>query len=858
MPPRGRPGARAVLHQPNSASRPRARPRRHAPARWPNVEAIFPLDADDLLSPLTLATLWELLDEHQEIAWATPRLELMGAEQGTWYVPGGYLPYRQLFENQCGSSSLIRRAVFDAGIAYDETMRHGYEDWEFFLHATLKDFTGLQAGACGFRYRRKATSMVSGAQERAEAIRASIRARHPAAYAPRSLVRREHEEWPRFALVRAERPDVLLLAAVDLEPRWVNWSDYVQHVDEAGGGAWPTDELIAPITVLATEEAAEWLTERRLLAGALLRLQAELAAHEVVELRIGNRVALGLRTRTLHLRGAQGLAPDAVVELHGLPPAPALTDEKLAGLGTGRRTDLPPLPVPAHADRFARLHIDERETTLPWHGVAGGSSVMLVAPWLRRDGAHRGAVELLRAAQQLDPAIALHLALTEDTDLVDVPLELFETVSLGAPVAGADVLIHTGTPVPVPGALHVALDERAARHLDGLVDVYIAATETAARRLANLDAAPDKIALAPAATVLRPGDPEHARRLAADKNRHEGRPVVLTEGPFTPEALERADVVVLGGAADPTLALDAMAFGCLVIAVGATRLDDVVIHGETGLVLEADALPGAIARHTEHARERDGGVEHGPGDELGAGRACAAWTRWPPAHDRGARRCRHERRAVAASPATARAMDEAGAAVILIGGYDGSGNFGDIALLDAAVALVERLGALPVPVVESVHVDLHHALRPELGHILVYDPEAEPEGPLPDVAAVYLYGGGYLNSSWGGRQLAKARLALEAAPDAACVSSGWQVEPEWVAGLGAADRALLARFAPFGVRDPLSAEALAALGPAEATGDDAVAVLPEPSGVEEQERVNVHVAEHGWVTHDPTHRRCAG
>jgi len=206
--------------------------------------------------------------------------------------------------------------------------------------------------------------------------------------------------------------------------------------------------------------------------------------------------------------------------------------------------------------------------------------------------------------------------------------------------------------------------------------------------------------------------------------------------------------------------------------------------------------------------------------------------------------------ALRCSPATARAMDESGAAVVLIGGYDGSGNFGDIALLDAAVALVERLGALPVPVVETVHAAFHKTLRPELEHILVYDPDAEPDGELPDVAAVYLYGGGYLNAWWGARQLAKARLALEAAPEAACVSSGLQAEPGWVEALGAADRELLARFAPFGVRDPLSAEALAPLGPAEMTGDDAVAVLPEPSGVEKQARVNVHVVEHGWVTDD--------
>lgn len=207
--------------------------------------------------------------------------------------------------------------------------------------------------------------------------------------------------------------------------------------------------------------------------------------------------------------------------------------------------------------------------------------------------------------------------------------------------------------------------------------------------------------------------------------------------------------------------------------------------------------------------------------------------------------------ALLCSASTARAADDAGVAVVLIGGYDGSGNFGDIALLDAAVGFVRRLGALPLPVVERQHLDFHRTLRPELEHVLAYDPLAEPEGPLPDIAAVYLYGGGYLNSSWGARQLAKARLVLEAAPHAVCVSSGWQVEPGWVAGLSQADRDLLARFAPFGVRDPLSAEALASLGPAELTGDDAVAVLPEPSGVERDDRVNVHVVGHAWVTDDP-------
>jgi polysaccharide pyruvyl transferase WcaK-like protein len=187
--------------------------------------------------------------------------------------------------------------------------------------------------------------------------------------------------------------------------------------------------------------------------------------------------------------------------------------------------------------------------------------------------------------------------------------------------------------------------------------------------------------------------------------------------------------------------------------------------------------------------------------------------------------------------------------VVLIGSYDGSGNLGDIAQLDAAVQLVQRLEAKPLPVIEAVHADSHRELRPALEEVLAYEPGGA--FALSEVAAVYLYGGGYLNATWGARKLAMVRAALQSAPDAACVSSGLQADATWVAQLGPADRELLARFAPFGVRDPLSAQALAPLGATEETGDDAVAVLPEPSGVTKEQRVNVHVAEHSWVTDRP-------
>ncbi|HET8536246.1 MAG TPA: glycosyltransferase family A protein [Solirubrobacteraceae bacterium] len=547
----------------------------HALARWPLVEAVFPLDADNLLSPGTLAALWEVLEERPDVDWVSPRLELMGAEEGTWFVPGPYLAYRQLFDNQSDAGSLIRRRVFDAGLRYDETMRDGYEDWEFALAATLAGFRGAKAGEVGFRYRRRPASMVAGAQERADAIRAHVRARHAEAFAPRALVTREHDEAPRFALVRCDRADVLLTAACDREPHVMSWNDFASRVDATGGGWWPSEEPVPPITVLATAPLLDWLSERGLLAGMVFRMQVELRGHEFAALRIGHIVAIAARTRTLHLRGAENLMVGNQLDF-GLDDAPAFEspEEGLAGLGSGRHGGLPGLPVPTHAHRGEELHIEELETTLPWHGE--GRVITLVMPGLW----NRSAPAILRAARQLDPSLRLHLVLTEDDDLEELPRGLFDVVvplggrdGLEAALRGSDAVLHTAPPVQCGDGRHVLLcdggpgDAVAARFLDGSITAYLAPTEEIAARLVNFEAVPDKITLAPPAAVLRPDDPEHSRRLAADKNRAEGPPRVLCsdEAPIDAETLTRTDVFVVAEGADPTLALDAMAYGCLVI-----------------------------------------------------------------------------------------------------------------------------------------------------------------------------------------------------------------------------------------------------------------------------------------------------
>jgi glycosyltransferase involved in cell wall biosynthesis len=366
----------AYRHQPNrGVSAARNAGIELALARWPRVEAIFPLDADNLLSPHTLARLSALLAASPEATWASPALEFFGSEEGEWRVPGPYLPYRQLFMNQCDTGSLIRRDLFDTGVRYDEGVRYGFEDWELFLRASLAGFHGLLAGRCGFRYRRRPESMLADAQRRAEFLEAEIQGLHEGVYERAALLRREHQEAPRYGLVRVDRGDVLLMAACDLEPRRLSLADFARSVAAAGRERSRIPGHVPTLTVFTTAAAIDALTEAGLLADALFRLQTELRGRSAVGLRVGAEARVSTAVRASGLpRLARGALPppEAVVEVAidgalQAPPEEALT-AAVRLLGASTLGEGMPLGPMSHSIFFEHRHIEGGKTTFPWSG----------------------------------------------------------------------------------------------------------------------------------------------------------------------------------------------------------------------------------------------------------------------------------------------------------------------------------------------------------------------------------------------------------------------------------------------------------------------------------------------------------
>lgn len=112
---------------------------RNTGARAARAEILFMLDCDDTIEPSFLADTVPLLQKAAAgIGMVVTYLRLVGAETGI--VSRYFNRFDLLFTNTLSAGLVMRRSAFTAAGGYDETMREGYEDWDFSLRMASAGF----------------------------------------------------------------------------------------------------------------------------------------------------------------------------------------------------------------------------------------------------------------------------------------------------------------------------------------------------------------------------------------------------------------------------------------------------------------------------------------------------------------------------------------------------------------------------------------------------------------------------------------------------------------------------------------------------------------------------------------------
>ncbi|GEM_PF-228942 len=166
---------------------------------FPEVEAVYFLDADNRITPTAIREIFRFMAEDDRIDWVYPNIDKFGIEWNGNYTTEYSRLLHLTFDNICEAGSLVSRRLLDAGIRFDETMKSGFEDWDFWLQAIDNGFVGSNHPFFGFEYRQRAESMLRDSNRMREGILSYIRDKHKRLFAPETMLALEHEEAPRYA-----------------------------------------------------------------------------------------------------------------------------------------------------------------------------------------------------------------------------------------------------------------------------------------------------------------------------------------------------------------------------------------------------------------------------------------------------------------------------------------------------------------------------------------------------------------------------------------------------------------------------------------------------------------------------------
>ncbi len=123
---------------------------------------IVTLDADDSFEPDFLEKALPVLDADPTVGVVTCTVRNRAEREGTFTPSGGGI-VDFLKHNGARASAMFRRACWEQVGGYDETMRRGYEDWDFWIRVVARGWRVhvLQEPLLNYRCARQ--SMVTGA-----------------------------------------------------------------------------------------------------------------------------------------------------------------------------------------------------------------------------------------------------------------------------------------------------------------------------------------------------------------------------------------------------------------------------------------------------------------------------------------------------------------------------------------------------------------------------------------------------------------------------------------------------------------------------------------------------------------------
>ncbi|KAB2746555.1 glycosyltransferase [Brucella anthropi] len=236
----------------------------------PDVKAVYFVDADNRVQPHTIDTLYRKLLA-SNAGWVYTNIDTFSVNWRAHYGDSYSRLIHCITDNICDTGSMISAEVFRSGVRFDDDRQNGFEDWEFWLSAIEAGFVGAPCHDTGFEYRLRAESRFKEANRDRSGSISFLRKRHKALFRRPTLVGFEHEECPRYGVIRAGEGTVSLFTDLSLGTKDLKFDDAIRAF--WGSVSEPDNFHFPPFLASSNTETLKLLARSRLLPNILSRLE---------------------------------------------------------------------------------------------------------------------------------------------------------------------------------------------------------------------------------------------------------------------------------------------------------------------------------------------------------------------------------------------------------------------------------------------------------------------------------------------------------------------------------------------------------------------------------------------------------
>lgn len=143
---------------------------------------LLPLDADDKIASSFIEKALAVIEKSEKIKLVYSDAELFGASSGKWILPK-YNLKDLLIENSIFCTALYRKSDFELTGGYNEDMKEGFEDWDFWISLLKTGGEVFKISEVLFFYRIRSNSRNSVLdREKQLKLRQKIYNNHKATY----------------------------------------------------------------------------------------------------------------------------------------------------------------------------------------------------------------------------------------------------------------------------------------------------------------------------------------------------------------------------------------------------------------------------------------------------------------------------------------------------------------------------------------------------------------------------------------------------------------------------------------------------------------------------------------------------